>query len=83
MEATTQYFGKLFFIYRSSNFIALLNSVADPGSGIGYLLDPWIRDGDSSDPGCKKSRFRDKHPGSATLLLNFYARHLGIKITGP
>jgi hypothetical protein len=29
-----------------------------------------IRDGDSSDPGSgmKKSRIRDKHPGSATLL---------------
>jgi hypothetical protein len=38
MEATTQYFGKRFFINRSWNFIA---------------------------------------------LLNFYARHLGIKITGP
>ncbi len=29
-----------------------------------------IRDGDSSDPGWKKSRIRDKHPGSATLPLN-------------
>jgi hypothetical protein len=29
-----------------------------------------IRDGDSSDPGSgmEKSRIRDKHPGSATLL---------------
>jgi hypothetical protein len=29
-----------------------------------------IRDGDSSDPGfvMEKSRIRDKHPGSATLL---------------
>ncbi len=38
MEATTQYFGKWFFINRSQNFIA---------------------------------------------LLNFYVRHLGVKITGP
>jgi hypothetical protein len=38
MEATTQYFGKWFFINRSENFIA---------------------------------------------LLNFYDRHLGVKITGP
>jgi hypothetical protein len=38
MEATTQYFGRRFFINRSKNFIA---------------------------------------------LLNFYARHLGVKITGP
>jgi hypothetical protein len=38
MEATTQDFGKWFFINRSKNFIA---------------------------------------------LLNFYARHLGVKITGP
>jgi hypothetical protein len=38
MEATTQYFGKRFFINRSLNFIA---------------------------------------------LQNFYARHLGVKITGP
>jgi hypothetical protein len=30
-----------------------------------------IRDGDSSDPGWKKvgSGIRDKHPGSATLVL--------------
>jgi hypothetical protein len=38
MEATTQYFGKWFFINRSKNFIA---------------------------------------------ILNFYVRHLGVKITGP
>jgi hypothetical protein len=32
-----------------------------------------IRDGDSSDPrsGMEKSRIRDKHPGSATLLGSF------------
>jgi hypothetical protein len=38
---------------------------ADPGSGIG--------DGDSSDPGSgmEKSRIRDKHSGSATLLLSY------------
>ncbi len=34
-------------------FFTLPGSVADPGSGIGCLFDPWIR---------------DKHPGSATLL---------------
>jgi hypothetical protein len=33
----------------------------DPGFGIGYLFDPWIRDGDSSDPGygMEKSLIRD------------------------
>jgi hypothetical protein len=36
------------------------NSVADPdpGSGIGYLFDPWIR-----DPGWKKVSFRIRDPG--------------------
>jgi hypothetical protein len=36
---------------------------SDPGSG--------MRDGNKSDPGSgmEKSRIRDKHPGSATLLL--------------
>jgi hypothetical protein len=44
------------------------SSVADPdpGSGIGYLFDPWIR-----DPGWKKVsiRIRDEQPGSYFLEL--------------
>jgi hypothetical protein len=28
-----------------------------------------IRDGKNSDPGWKKSRIRDKHPGSATRMV--------------
>jgi hypothetical protein len=42
---------------------------ADPGSG--------IRDGDSSDPGSgmEKSRIRDKHSGSATLLVSNAKKH--------
>jgi hypothetical protein len=44
------------------------DAVPDPGSG--NLFDPGsgIRKGTNSDPG---SRIRDKHPGSATLLLRF------------
>ncbi len=30
----------------------------DPGSGIGYLFDPWIR-----DPGWKKVSIRIRDPG--------------------
>jgi hypothetical protein len=38
-----------------------LSSVADPdpGSGIGYLFDPWIR-----DPGWEKVSIRIRDPGS-------------------
>jgi hypothetical protein len=40
--------------------------------GLNYLNSLMrIRDGDSSDPGWKKSRIRDKHPGSATLRTTF------------
>jgi hypothetical protein len=39
----------------------LESSVADPdpGSGIGYLFDPWIR-----DPGWEKVSIRIRDPGS-------------------
>jgi hypothetical protein len=33
-------------------------SVEDPGSGIGYLFDPWIR-----DPGWEKVSIRIRDPG--------------------
>jgi hypothetical protein len=36
----------------------VLISVADPGSGIGYLFDPWIR-----DPGWEKVSVRIRDPG--------------------
>jgi hypothetical protein len=41
--------------------------------GLKYLNSLMrIRDGDSSDPGWKKvgSGIRDKHPGSATLIIS-------------
>jgi hypothetical protein len=45
------------------SFLLLSDSVADPdpGSGIGCLFDPWIR-----DPGWEKVsiRIRDEQPGS-------------------
>jgi hypothetical protein len=36
-----------------------VNSVADPGSGIGCFFDPWIR-----DPGWEKVSIRIQDPGS-------------------
>jgi hypothetical protein len=44
------------------------SSVADPdpGSGIGCLFDPWIRDGRKSASG---SGIRDEQPGSYFLEL--------------
>ncbi len=36
------------------------NSVAVPGSGIGCLFDPWIRD---PDPGWEKVSIRIRDPG--------------------
>jgi hypothetical protein len=59
----------------------LITSVADPGSGIRCLFDPWIR-----DPGWVKSGsgIRDKNPGSATLLITSKAvLRLAGKILGP
>jgi hypothetical protein len=52
----------------------------DPGSGIGYLFDPWIR-----DPGWRKSAsgsgIRDEQPGSYFLeLRNHFFAFLGVKI---
>jgi hypothetical protein len=43
-----------------TRYALLLSSVADPdpGSGIGYLFDPWIR-----DPGWKKVSIRIRDPG--------------------
>jgi hypothetical protein len=54
-------------------------SVADPypGSGIGCLFDPWIR-----DPGREKVsiRIRDEQPGSYFLeLRNHFFAFLGLK----
>jgi hypothetical protein len=58
----------------------IFRSVADPdpGSGIGCLFDPWIRDGRKSASG---SGIRDEHPGSYFLELrnNFFA-FFGVKI---
>jgi hypothetical protein len=57
---------------RRITVMSSLTSVADPGSGIGYLFDPWIR-----DPGWKKDsiRIRDEQPGSYFLELrnHFFA----------
>jgi hypothetical protein len=41
-----------------------------------------IRDGDSSDPGSgmEKSRIRDKHPGSATLITTYFSYVKSLKI---
>jgi hypothetical protein len=55
-------------------------SVADPnpGSGIGCLFDPWIR-----DPGWEKVniRIRDEQPGSYFFeLRNHFFAFLGVKI---
>jgi hypothetical protein len=50
----------------------------DPGSGIGCLFDPWIR-----DPGWEKVsiRIRDEQPGSYFLeLRNHFYAFLGVKI---
>ncbi len=60
--------------------IFLYTSVADPdpGSGIGCLFDPWIR-----DPGWEKVsiRIRDEQPGSYFLeLRNHFFAFLGVKI---
>jgi hypothetical protein len=52
-------------------------SVADPGSGIGCLFDPWIR-----DPGWEKVgiRIRDKQPGSYFFeLRNHFFAFWGLK----
>jgi hypothetical protein len=56
------------------------SSVADrdPGSGIGCLFDPWIR-----DPGWEKVsiRIRDEQPGLYFLdLRNHFFAFLGVKI---
>jgi hypothetical protein len=53
-------------------------SVADPGSGIGYLFDPWIR-----DPVWEKVsiRIRDEQPGSYFLeLRNHFFAFFEVKI---
>ncbi len=50
----------------------------DPGSGIGFLFDPWIR-----DPGWEKViiRIRDEQPGSYFLeLRNHCFAFFGVKI---
>jgi hypothetical protein len=50
----------------------------DPGSGIGCLFDPWIR-----DPGWEKVsiRIRDEQPGSYFLeLRNHFFSFFGVKI---
>ncbi len=57
-----------------------MSSVADPdpGSGIGCLFDPWIR-----DPGWEKVsiRIRDEQPGSYCLeLRNHFFAVFGVKI---
>jgi hypothetical protein len=59
---------------------AVKTSVADPdpGSGIGYLFDPWIRDGRKSASG---SGIRDEQPGSCFVeLRNHFFCFLGFKI---
>jgi hypothetical protein len=55
-----------------------LFSVADPGSGIGCLFDPWIRHGRKSESG---SGIRDEQPGSYFLeLRNQFFCFFGVKI---
>jgi hypothetical protein len=50
----------------------------DPGSGIGCLFDPWIRDGRKSASG---SGIRDEQPGSYFLeLRNHFFAFFGVKI---
>jgi hypothetical protein len=50
----------------------------DPGSGIGCLSDPWIRDGRKSASG---SKIRDEQPGSYFLeLRNHFFAFFGVKI---
>jgi len=72
------HFNKLdetYFVPKNKNFKYYLTSCIGKTwvqwcrSGIRYVLDPWIRDGDSSNPGSgvERCRIRDKHPGSATL----------------
>jgi len=60
-----------------ASFERVFFSVADPGSRIGCLFDPWIR-----DPGREKVsiRIRDEQPGSYFLELrsHFFA-FLGLK----
>jgi hypothetical protein len=65
-----------------SKYCQLPVSVADPdpGSGIGCLFDPWIR-----DPGWEKvsigSGIRDEQPGSYLLKLrNHFFCFFGVKI---
>ncbi len=58
----------------------VLNSVADPdpGSGIGCLFDPEIRDGRKS---ASESGIRDEQPGSYFLeLRNHFFAFFGVKI---
>ncbi len=67
--------------------IGLRNSVADPdpGSGIGYLFDPWIRDPGSGIRDGRKSAsgsgIRDEQPGSYFLELTnqFFCFFGGLK----
>jgi len=48
------------------------------GFGIGYLFDPWIRDGRKSSPG---SGIRDEKPGSYFFeLRNHFFTFWGVKI---
>jgi hypothetical protein len=50
--------------------------IQDPGSGIGCLFDPWIR-----DPGREKViRIRDEQPGSYFLELRNHFFAFGVKI---
>jgi hypothetical protein len=60
-----------------SQITGVPSSVADPGSGIGCLFDPWIRDGRKSASG---SGIRDEQPGSYFLeLRNYFFAFLGLK----
>jgi hypothetical protein len=68
-------------LYCTQEQYSPLISVADPdpGSGIGCLFDPWIRDGESQhpDPGYG---IRDEQPGSYVLeLRNHIFAFLGLK----
>ncbi len=48
----------LLTILNRRNIGTMQSSVADPGSGIGCLFDPWIR-----DPGWEKVSMRIRDPG--------------------
>jgi hypothetical protein len=56
--------------FSPSSFVLLL----DPGSGIRYPISGIL------DPGWIKIRIRDKHPGSATLIMCFLRKQWSLSL---